>query len=297
MRPVRPGDRGPAVEDIQRRLLVLGYELGPTGIDGVFLGQTREAVETFQAQRGLEEDGLVGDETWSALVDATFTLGDRVLYLRLPHFHGADVLTLQRALNALGFACGAEDGIFGAFTERAVREFQANAGLGVDGIVGDDTARAVENLRHSWQDKATGAHSAAQTSPARSCEGLTRREVVLSASDPRGVEVAERVLNLALANTATARVRVADASLEGDFPEADLVVRIVGAPGAAPAASAVHLRAADDHASAELIGSLSAFSQQRRETIVDVSVADADDEHSAQRMAVLLLDGICAVLD
>ena len=95
MRPVRPGARGPAVEDIQRRLLALGYDLGRTGVDGVFLGLTADAVRSFQSVNGLSEDGVVGDETWSALVDAGFKLGDRMLYLRLPHFHGHDVLALQ----------------------------------------------------------------------------------------------------------------------------------------------------------------------------------------------------------
>ena len=121
MKPVRPGDRGPAVEDIQRRLLTLGYDLGRTGVDGVFLGATAEAVLAFQTQHDLEEDGLVGESTWSTLVDASFSLGDRMLYLRLPHFHGHDVTVLQQALNALGFTVGEIDGIFGAFTERALR--------------------------------------------------------------------------------------------------------------------------------------------------------------------------------
>src|SRR5450759_569983 len=136
VRHIRKGDRGPAVEDVQRRLLVLGEDLGTTGVDGCFLGATYAAVVAFQRERGLDEDGEVGPETWAALVDATFTLGDRLLYLRYPYLHGADVRSLQQALNALGFACGETDGIFGAFTERAVREFQANMGLDADGIVG-----------------------------------------------------------------------------------------------------------------------------------------------------------------
>ena len=90
MKPILPGGRGPAVEDIQRRLLALGFDLGPTGVDGVFLGKTRDAVIAFQTGNGLSEDGVVGGETWAALVDATFKLGDRTLYLRLPHFHGRD---------------------------------------------------------------------------------------------------------------------------------------------------------------------------------------------------------------
>lgn len=52
---------------------------------------------------------------------------------------GADVTKLQTALNALGYACGAADGIFGAATEKAVRAFQADNGLVVDGIAGKAT--------------------------------------------------------------------------------------------------------------------------------------------------------------
>jgi len=58
MRPVRVGDRGAAVEDIQRRLRTLGFDLGITGIDGVFFGRTADAVRSFQQQHGLAEDGL-----------------------------------------------------------------------------------------------------------------------------------------------------------------------------------------------------------------------------------------------
>jgi len=174
MRPVRVGDRGAAVEDIQRRLRMLGYELGITGIDGVFFGLTAEAVRAFQQEHGLAEDGLVGDETWSALVDATFTLGDRMLYLRLPYFHGHDVALLQEALNALGFTCGSVDRIFGPFTEHAVREFQRNSGLPPDGIAGEETLRAIIALRHVWEGKDSRAHSAARTAPVRACEGLSR---------------------------------------------------------------------------------------------------------------------------
>ena len=123
LEPIAQGDRGAAVEDVQKRLLVLGFDLGPTGVDGVFLGATLSAVRSFQHANGLSEDGTVGDETWAALVDATFRLGDRLLYLRYPYLHGADVRALQSALNVLGFACGSPDGIFGAFTERAVRTF------------------------------------------------------------------------------------------------------------------------------------------------------------------------------
>jgi len=154
VKPILPGARGPAVEDVQRRLLSLGYDLGRTGVDGVFLGKTMEAIRSFQAEHSLQDDGVVDHKTWAALVDSTFTLGDRMLYLRLPHFHGSDVKTLQEALNVLGFSAGQNDGIFGAHADRAVREFQRSCGHNVDGIFGPETVRELMALRHLWHGKA-----------------------------------------------------------------------------------------------------------------------------------------------
>ncbi|MGB3512103.1 MAG: peptidoglycan-binding protein [Microcoleaceae cyanobacterium] len=48
---------------------------------------------------------------------------------------GEDVRALQKALNILGFNAGDEDGEFRSNTERAVRAFQNNAGITVDGEV------------------------------------------------------------------------------------------------------------------------------------------------------------------
>lgn len=56
---------------------------------------------------------------------------------------GSEVTKLQAALNALGYDCGAADGIFGAATEKAVRAFQADNGLVVDGIAGKATQEAL----------------------------------------------------------------------------------------------------------------------------------------------------------
>jgi peptidoglycan hydrolase-like protein with peptidoglycan-binding domain len=296
MKPVRPGDRGPAVEDIQRRLLVLGHDLGRTGIDGVFLGRTREAVEAFQREHGLAENGVVGEATWAALVDATFTLGDRMLYLRLPHFHGRDVRSMQEALNALGFACGQTDSIFGTFTERAVREFQRNAGLAADGIVGRETVSALTNLRHVWEGKEPLAHSAAQAAPARACEALTRHEIVFVVHDHVSAEVAGRVVNLALANAAGARVTVWDAD-EGDAT-GDLVVRLV-ADGTVPAVPGVPyvLMNAEQRDFPRLVAAVSAARSGCGEMVVELDRAAVADERGEQQIAVAILDALCTALD
>jgi len=165
MKPIKYKDKGPAVEDIQRRLRVVGYSVGAEGSSGMFLEETLAAVEKFQRAKGIEPTGAVGPRTWSTLVDSSFELGDRMLYLRMPYFHGADVTQLQHALNSLGFVTGGADGIFGTSTERAVTEFQANYAINPDGLVGNDTLRALLDLYHIWGGKEGRAHSFVEGTP------------------------------------------------------------------------------------------------------------------------------------
>jgi N-acetylmuramoyl-L-alanine amidase len=154
---IRPGDRSGAVRDVQRRMLALELHV-PTGeLDGTFGPATEAAVRTFQKRRGLDVDGLVGDETWRELVEASWRLGDRTLYLRAPALRGDDVRDLQARLGALGFDAGRVDGIFGPRTARALREFQSNYGIPGDAIVGRSTLQALAGL-----PAMSGATSAAE---------------------------------------------------------------------------------------------------------------------------------------
>jgi N-acetylmuramoyl-L-alanine amidase len=132
------GDQGPAVVDVQHRLDRLGFTRG-IDPEGSFLDGTRAAVEAFQYRRGLRVDGECGPQTWSALVEAGRSLGDRFLYRQSPMLRGDDVAELQQRLSALGFDTGRVDGIFGDLTSTALAEFQRNVGLPVDGIAGAST--------------------------------------------------------------------------------------------------------------------------------------------------------------
>ena len=100
MRLYRIGDEGEPVRDIQGRLIALGYDTAPDPM-GSFGHATVVAVQGFQAGRGLPADGIVGPDTWRALVRAGYSLGDRMLYHRIPMMRGDDVAELQRQLNAL----------------------------------------------------------------------------------------------------------------------------------------------------------------------------------------------------
>ncbi|HUY64833.1 MAG TPA: peptidoglycan-binding protein [Acidimicrobiales bacterium] len=131
--------------DLQRRLARLDLPGAPDP-EGRFGPGTRSAVEAFQHRRGLRVDGACGPQTWDALVEAGFQLGERFLYHRSPMQRGDDVADLQRRLSALGFDTGRVDGIFGALTSAALAEFQRNLGLPVDAIVGAATLRELRRV-------------------------------------------------------------------------------------------------------------------------------------------------------
>jgi N-acetylmuramoyl-L-alanine amidase len=147
MRIYRVGDHGPEVSDIQSRLTALGAVVDDAERDGTFGSSTEVAVRSFQRERHLRVDGLVGPDTWEQLVEAGWQLGDRTLYHRAPMFRGDDVRELQRKLNALGFDSAKEDGLYGPRTDAALRLFQRNVGDEPDGIVGPHTLSVLRRMR------------------------------------------------------------------------------------------------------------------------------------------------------
>ena len=90
-------EQGAAVEDVQRRLAQMGY-LTEDAIDGIYEERTAAAVSAFCRDHNLPTDGNVDPKIWAKIVDESYELGDRVLYLRVPFFHGKDVRVLQNAL-------------------------------------------------------------------------------------------------------------------------------------------------------------------------------------------------------
>lgn len=64
---LRYGSKGEAVQQLQEKLLKLGYNLGPDGADGDFGNMTRIAIIQFQQANGLEADGEVGPATTAAI--------------------------------------------------------------------------------------------------------------------------------------------------------------------------------------------------------------------------------------
>ncbi len=124
---IKRGSKGDAVRKAQNALKARFYDPGP--VDGIFGPKMFTAVKWYQSDRGLTADGIVGPKTWARLDPPTVKKGSK----------GDAVRMLQQILTDFTYDPGAVDGDFGSKTEKAVKEFQKDFSLVVDGIVGFKT--------------------------------------------------------------------------------------------------------------------------------------------------------------
>ncbi|MGH3995280.1 MAG: peptidoglycan-binding domain-containing protein, partial [Pseudonocardiaceae bacterium] len=65
---LQEGSSGQAVKAVQ---VILSRIVVPTvAVDGIFGPKTENAVQGFQADNGLKQDGIVGPQTWRELANA-----------------------------------------------------------------------------------------------------------------------------------------------------------------------------------------------------------------------------------
>jgi peptidoglycan hydrolase-like protein with peptidoglycan-binding domain len=131
---VSQGAKNHPVPTLQYLLRARGHAVA---VDGIFGAQTEAAVRAFQAAKHLAVDGVVGPQTWGALIVQVSegSTGDAVRGVQeefqFRNLSGNPNMGLQ------------VDGIFGPKTDAAVRGFQKALGIAVDGIVGPVTWRAL----------------------------------------------------------------------------------------------------------------------------------------------------------
>lgn len=161
------GDSGAGVTRLQDLLRRAGYLSGPS--TGFFGSATREALIRFQEANRLRADGFAGQSVIAALesapaaaiaqsavanpatplivtplvattptapTTATATAPTRTLMIG---DGGEDVRSLQRQLTDLRYYAGPITGDFGELTDAAVRRFQRDKNLPIDGMVGSRT--------------------------------------------------------------------------------------------------------------------------------------------------------------
>lgn len=298
MKTIKAGDKGAAVEDVQQRLARIGF-MTAEAADGDFGPATAAAVEAFRRESGLEPAPEVDEKTWAALVDATYNIGDRTLYLRMPYFHGHDVVELQQALGALGFTSGKEDGIFGAYTEDGVRRFQRNMGLPSDGIVGAYTFECIRNLHHSWEGKKP-LPVPVNLGFARAADVLERHALCLFGTDEFTRGVASRMSNLSLATNPASKIVSAESLLVQ--PDGKMLLVQLILPEETPAGNRVP-RVPFEPDSSLALRMTPAIAAAMRKDNPRITVElpgkvweDAGEDRSMQHYAITLLDALCAAL-
>ena len=152
-----PGARGPAVEQVQQRLNLWGYQ---TKVDGDFGPKTLRQVSRFQQNQGLPASGRVEPATFAALqrtpqqaqlspvvaAPAAISLASlRSGQAQLSEgATGPAVEQVQQRLKLWGYELGKVDGDYGPRTTSAVKRFQAERKIQVNGRVGAQTLAALE---------------------------------------------------------------------------------------------------------------------------------------------------------
>lgn len=147
---LRVGDRGEKVEELQRTLRVLEFYDYPE-LEGYFGTDTRSALMNFQKEHGLDVNGVADAETFKALDEALDECYPEIHYkgnMRL-HSVGEDVMALQQVLKTLGYYGMRPNGVFDANTASAVRTFQFDYGMQVDGVVNERLIKKINTVSAS----------------------------------------------------------------------------------------------------------------------------------------------------
>jgi peptidoglycan hydrolase-like protein with peptidoglycan-binding domain len=125
-RPPATSDRA-LIEQIQASLTALG--LYRDTVDGIFGSRTRAAIEAYQRSAGIPVTGEPSEALALRLVVATPDAGQTG---SIPRADEA-LLSVERALNDLGYGPVRADGVAEADTGDAIRRFELDNGLAITG--------------------------------------------------------------------------------------------------------------------------------------------------------------------
>ena len=141
---LKVGSTGDRVRQLQQDLTALGYYYGD--VSGHYGSLTQAAVKKFQKAKGITQDGIAGTNTLNAIAKALGgSSGSSSGSLREGDESSA-VLKLQTMLKELGYYYGDLTGSFGSLTKQAVRKFQDDNDLTVDGIAGNKTMNLLRTM-------------------------------------------------------------------------------------------------------------------------------------------------------
>ncbi len=134
---LKTGSSGAAVTALQKRLEVLGYL--NTIPNSKYTSTTATSVREFQGNAKIKKTGIADNATQVALF-ASGAPESSILTMKLQKGDkGTAVKRLQMRLKAKGFGTGAITGLYNDATREAVKRYQTQLGLKVDGVAGNGT--------------------------------------------------------------------------------------------------------------------------------------------------------------
>ncbi|MDG0060219.1 peptidoglycan-binding protein [Priestia sp. P5] len=149
---LKEGMTDPDVKELQDVLKQKGiFSATSTGYFGSI---TKDSVLSFQRSHSLTADGMVGPNTYQALIansTSAVTNGTLLKYGMTSN----EVEKVQQLLKEKGYFNATPTGYFGTITQTAVMNFQRDHGLAVDGIVGPATLNALNNASTSTTGSST----------------------------------------------------------------------------------------------------------------------------------------------
>ena len=132
--------------DLSNKIQAAGYQFPADSVE------CKSLVELFLNDYNIEKT-ISKENLWLELLNHGYDLGDRILNFSNPILRGSDVEELQEMLSRLGFYSEPINSEYTKELMKAVEAFQENRGLGVDGVVGLNTAIEIKKLIRPTLDK------------------------------------------------------------------------------------------------------------------------------------------------
>ena len=132
--------------DLSNKIQAAGYQFPSDSVE------CKSLVELFLNDYNIDKT-ISKENLWLELLNHGYDLGDRILNFSNPVLRGSDVEELQEMLSRLGFYSEPINSEYTKELMKAVEAFQENRGLGVDGVVGLNTAIEIKKLIRPTLDK------------------------------------------------------------------------------------------------------------------------------------------------
>lgn len=144
------------LQELKKKLQFLEYRVSNKNDD--YDNETKNAVQSFQNDYGLDINGILNSKTLAA-IEKAYKLKNKDEVLEVSaiaksqerpklslNYNNPYVKELQEGLKKLGYLKGPTDSIFGKDTESAVKNFQRDNNLTADGVVGQKTWSTLDKL-------------------------------------------------------------------------------------------------------------------------------------------------------